>query len=165
MQLGILITNNGKHSNEKLAIACASDIIQIGADASGQQAIDGRKLENKIIEILETYFEKLAAFEHAEIEANGTAHLASEFVAHPEMFDGAVADIMTAVASSPLASWFNNDETKANVVKAVEKWLLNGHHMHRDWFARWGKVGHGAELTASDKHDPESEHVKAWLAA
>lgn len=165
MQLGVLTTNHGKHSNEKQAIACASDIIQIGADASGQQAIDGRKLENKIIEILEGYFGKLADFEHAEIDAKGPAHLSSERVAHPDLFDGAVADVMAAIAASPLASWFNNDETKANVTKSVEKWMLNGHHMHRDWFARWGKVGHGTDLKASDKHDPESDHVKNWIAA
>lgn len=176
MQIGVIKTDHGKHSNEKLAIACASDIIQIGSAASGQQAMDGRKLENKIIEILEVYFGKLADFEHAEIDAKGTAHLASEAVAHPEMFAGAVTEIMAAIDASSIASWFADRERKglepvtreqmeANVSKAVEKWLLSGHHMHRDWFARWGKVGHGTDLKASDKHDPESEHVKAWIAA
>ena len=165
MQIGVLITNHGKHSDEKLAIACASDIIQIGADASGQQAIDGRKLENRIIELLEASFAKLAAFEHAGIDASGTEHLSSEFAAHPEIYDAAVADIMAAVAASPLASWFNNDDTRANVIEAVEKWLLCGHHMHRDWFARHGKVGHGTALSDHDKHDPDCEHVKAWIAA
>jgi hypothetical protein len=165
MQLGVLITNHGKHSNEKLAIACAGDIIQIGADAAGQQAIDGRKLENKIIEILEASFAKLAEFEHTGIDAKGTEHLSSEYVAHPEIYDAAVTDIMAAIAASPLASWFNNDDTKGNVTKAVEKWLLSGHHMHRDWFARWGKVGHGTELKDHEKHDPSCEHVKNWIAA
>lgn len=165
MQLGVLITNHGKHSNEKLAIACASDIIQIGADASGQQAIDGRKLENQIIEILEKTFGKLADFEHAEIDAKGAEHLSSKFQAHPEILDAAVIDIVSTIAASPLAPWFDNADTKANVVKSVEKWMCNGHHMHRDWFARHGKVGHGADLRDSDKHDPQSKHVRRWIEA
>lgn len=165
MQIGVLITNHGKHSNEKLAIACAGDIVQIGADASGQQAIDGRKLENAIILVLEGVFLKLADFEHDAIDSKGTEHLAAGVEAHPELFDEAVTGIMGEIAKSPLAPWFNNDDTKANVVKAVEKWLCSGHHMHRDWFARHGKVGHGVALTDHDKHNPDCEHVKAWIAA
>lgn len=182
MQLGVLITNHGKHSNEKLAIACASDIIQIGASAAEEDAIDGRKLENKIVEILEASFAKLAEFEHAGIEAKGTEHLAAEYVAHPEIYDAALKDIMAAIDASSIVSWFADQAARAardgkparepitreqiegNVVRAVNKWLLSGHHMHRDWFARSGKVGHGAELKDSDKHDTECEHVKAWLA-
>lgn len=183
MQLGVLITNHGKHSNEKLAIACASDIIQIGASAADQDAIDGRKIENKIIEILEASFAKLAEVEHADIDAKGTEHLAEEFVAHPEIYDAAVKDIMAAIDASSIVSWFaaqaaraardgkpakdpvTREQIQSNVIKSVEKWLLNGHHMHRDWFARWGKVGHGPDLKDHDKHDPDSEHVKNWIAA
>lgn len=165
MQFDVLTTDYGKHSDEKLAIACATDIIRIGAGAAGKQALDGRKLENTIIEILEGYFVKLAAFEHEQLDAKGTAHLSATLAAHPDLFDSAVSDIMAAVAASPLAPWFNNDDTKANVTKQVETRLLQGHHMHRDWFARWGKVGHGAALSDSDKHDPDCEHVKRWIAA
>lgn len=165
MQLGVLITNHGKHSNEKLALACAGDIIQIGASASGNDALDGRKLENKIVEILEDKFAALASFEHTQLGTDGTAHLSSALEAHPEIFDSAVRDIMGAIAASPLAGWFNYDDTRGNVTKSVEKWMLNGHHMHRDWFARHGKIGHGADLMDAQNHDPNCEHVKRWIAA
>jgi len=165
MQLGVLITNHGKHSNEKLAVAVATDIVNIGANASSQQAMDGRKLENKLAEIMEAFFAKLADFEHGEIEANGTAHLSSEQVANPEILNEAQHEIILAIGASPFASWFTAAQIESYVNASVEKWLKIGHHMHRDWFARWGKIGHGTDLKPSDKHDPDSEHVKAWIAA
>lgn len=165
MQFGVLITDHGKHSDEKLAITCAQDIIQIGASASGQQAVDGRKLENKIVEVLEGIFLQIADFEHGEIDDKGTAHLSSEMVAHPEIFASAVSGIMDAIAASPLAPWFNNNDTRANVTKAVDTWMKNAHDMHRDWFAQHGKVGHHLALVDHDKHDPDCEHVKRWKAA
>lgn len=164
MQIGVLISNHGKHSNEKLAIAVATGIVNIGATASGQQALDARKLENKIAEIMEGYFAKLAAFEHGEIAAKGTAHLSAALTPHPEIYEEAVHAVVVAITESPFASWFTSDRIESYVRETVGKWLHAGHHMHRDWFARHGKVGHGAELKASDKHNPDCEHVKAWIA-
>jgi|SRR5579871_2239414 len=166
MQFGVLITNHGKHSDEKLAIAVATDIVQIGADASGQQAIDGRKLENRIIGIMEGYFTRVAQAEHDGIAANGTAHLSSDPAAvYDALLDDAVANIMAAIAESPFASWFTADHAEAYVRKSVGKWLSNSSHMHRDWFARHGKVGNGTDLKVSDRHDSDCEHVKRWIAA
>lgn len=165
MQIGVLITNNGKHSNEKLAIAVATDIVHIGASASGQQVLDARKLENQIVEIMEKYFAKLSEFEHAQIDAKGTEHLAAAVEAHPELLNASVKDILAAIAASPFASWFTAEQAETYVRASVAKWLTNGHHMHRDWFARHGKVGDGTDLSSSDKHDPDCEHVKRWIDA
>lgn len=163
MRFGILTSDNGKHSDEKLAIACAAEIIQIGATATGADAIDGRKLENQIVEILERSFSALADFEHAGIEANGTAHLAVSLDAHPEILDSTVLEIATAIAASRFAAWFPTDVVAENVQTAVMKWLKVGQHMHRDWFARHGKIGHGAELFAVN-YDPDCPHVRRWKA-
>lgn len=165
MQIGVLITNHGKHSDAKLAMACAGDIIKIDDSSSGQALIDGRNLETAIIAVLQGVFRKLADFEHASFDESGTEHLSSEMSAHPELFDEAVDGIMAEIAKSPLAAKFNNDDTKGLAVQKVEKWLCSGHHMHRDYFARWGKVGHEAELTAHSLHDPNCDHVKGWIAA
>lgn len=165
MQLGVLVTDNGKHSDEKLAIAVATEIVQIGADASGQQAIDGRRLENQIIDAMETHFAKLAEFEHAELDAKGTAALAASMEPHPELVDASVAAIASAIAASPFASWFTADATAAYVRQVVEKWVTTAQHMHRDWYARHGKIGHGVNLSVCPKHDSECEHVKQWIAA
>lgn len=166
MQIGVLVTNHGKHSDEKLAIACACDIIQIGADASGHQAIEGRKLENKIIDVIEGAFKRLSDFEHAEIAAKGTDHLASVLEAHPEISRDTVAAVMATIASSPIATWFESStDVRGNVTAAVDKWLKSAAHMHRDWFARSGKVGVGTDLSAAPNHKPDCPNVKAWIAA
>lgn len=164
MQFGVLITDHGKHSDTKLAIACATDIIQIGADASGKQAIDGRKLENNVIEVIEASFKRLSDYEHAEIAAKGTAHLTSMLDAHPEIKADTVSGVMKEIAASPLAEWFNNDATKGNVTNSVDKWLRNAQHMHRDWYARHGKVGTGTDLKAADNHKADCPHVARWVA-
>jgi len=164
MQFGVLVTDNGKHSGEKLAIACATDIVQIGADATGQQAIDGRKLENRIIEIMEAKFAELAAFEHAGIATRGTEHLTESMEAHPEILNSAVSEIGDAIVRSPFASWFTSDRVDSYVRASVAKWLTAGQHMHRDWFAVHGMVGNGTALISAANHNPECKHVKDWIA-
>jgi hypothetical protein len=146
MQIGVLATNGGKHSNEKLAIAVATDIVNIGANASGEQAIDARKLENKIVEVMEVLFAKLADFEHGQIAAKGTLHLASSLDAHPELKEEAVKAILAEIKASPFASWFSAEAAESYVSASIDKWLKVGHHMHRDWFAAHGKVGNGTDL-------------------
>lgn len=165
MQLNALVTNHGKHSHEKLAIACASDIVQIGADAAGEQAIEGRKLENRIIEIMEVHFVALSKYEHDQLAAKGAEHLAASLDPSPQIWDDAVSEIMAAVKSSPIAAWFDAAEVEQNVRTAVGKWVKVSQHMHRDWFARHGKIGHGTKLEAAPNHDADSEHVKQWIAA
>lgn len=163
MQLNALITNHGKHSNEKLAVACASDIVQIGADAAGEQAIEGRKLENKIIDIMEVHFAAVAKYEHDQLAAKGAAQLAASLDAHPQIWDDAVAGIMAAVKASPIAGWFDAAEIEKNVRTAVGKWVKVSQHMHRDWFARHGKIGHGTKLEVAPNRDAGSEYVKRWI--
>lgn len=168
MQIGVLATDHGKHSDEKLAIAVAMDIVNIGATASGQQALDGRKLENKIIEIMEPVFAALAKYEHDEIDDNGTKHLAAGVTgieAKPDLLAGAVKEVLAAIAASPFASWFSAEQAETYVTKSIQKFMEVGHHMHRDWFARHGKTGNGTALTDHGLHDPDCEHVKAWLAS
>jgi hypothetical protein len=176
--MSALITNHGKHSDEKLAIACAQDIVQIGADAAGEQAIEGRKLENKIVEIMEAHFRALAVEENDNM---GHELLALSFDPHPEIHGKAINDILAAIGASPIGKWFGMDgavgelarnagaspskaatEVRRNVETAVGKWIKVSQHMHRDWFARHGMVGHGTALTGHPGHDPENEHVRRW---
>ncbi len=164
MQFGILATNHGKHSDAKLAVAVAEDIVHIGATATGQDAIDGRKLVNQITDIMEAKFRQLAEFEHAQIAALGTEHLAASLDAHPEIFAAAVSEITDAIARSPFAHWFTSDQVDAYVQASLTKWLKVAHHMHRDYYANHGLMGHGVALYASANHDPDCPHVKRWKA-
>lgn len=162
MRMQALITNHGKHSDEKLGYAISDDIIQIAADATGQDAMDGRKLANQIGDICAKHMRELADREHDGLKANCHDHLMESLEAHPEAADSLEKEIVDAGNASPLASWFDKPETLANVHQAVHKWIRAAQHMHRDWFARHGKVGHGAELSDDPGHDPDHEHVKMW---
>src|SRR5262245_34954320 len=129
MQVGVLATNGGKHSDEKLAIACAAEIVQIGAEASGEQAIEGRKLENQIIAILEGHFRQVADFEHDELATKGADHLAGSWAEpHPEIWNDAVSKIMDAVKASPISGWFSTEAVEGNVRNAVGRWVGISQH-------------------------------------
>lgn len=168
----VLATNNGKHSDEKLAIATAADIVNIGATASGEQAIEGRKLENKIADVLEKHFASVSEFEHAGIAANGPAHLALSLDPHPGIHMSAVDEVMAAINESPIAKWFmlddlnKNAELRKNIHYQIGKRIKDAQHMHRDWYARWGKIGDHTNLKMVDGHDQLAHaldsHVKRW---
>lgn len=166
MQFGVLATDFGKHTDETLAIHAATGIVQIGADASKEQAITGRKLENEIIECLESHFRKLADHEHAQIAEKGTAHLASSLDPHPEILSSVLDEIMAIVAKSNKASWFNPDSVRQTLYWKVGQVIKDAQHMHRDWFARFGKVGHGSDLAVPADHDhlkhTLDENVQRW---
>ena len=164
MQLGVLVTNHGKHSDAKLGFAVASDIVQVGADAASADAFDARKLQDQIADIATGYFAKLSAFEHGELAVKGNAHLATELVAHPEIMNGLVTDVCGAIAASPFVSWWSAKDTSHLVRVVAEKWLKSGHHMHRDWAAK-GKIGSHTNLTDIPNFDPNCQHVKNWTAA
>lgn len=161
MKLGVLVTNHGKHSDEKLAYAAAEEIVTFSDDAAEENVAAGRKLVDQIAAAVQDFFNKLSTFEHAEIDVKGTVHLASTMDAHPEFLAGAVSAVMGVIAASPFAGI----ATESAVRDVLVKWIKSAQHMHRDWFAKWGKVGSYRDLKASDKHNPECEHVKGWIAA
>lgn len=146
MQFGVMVTNNGKHSDAKMGFAVANDIVQVGADASGQDAFDARKLQDQIADIAEGYFAKVSDYEHAELAADAAGQMSKSLDPHPELMDGLVADIIATIAASPFASWWSSQDTAGLVRKVADKWMRNAHHMHRDWHSK-GKIGNHTNLT------------------
>ena len=93
------------------------------------------------------HFRKLADREHAGIEANGHDHFFADFEAHPEHAADIEAEVMAAYAASPFAASMDKALAARNVHEVVNKWMRDAQNMHRDWFHRWGKVGHHTELS------------------
>lgn len=162
MQVGIMATDGGKHSDEYFAISVAKDIVVIGATASKKNADEGLRLQLKIVDTLMPYFKAVSEFEHGGIDEKGTAHLASSMDVHPEIAKEATDKVLTAIDESPFKGWFTTEQARTYVSASVGKFLGYAQHMHRDWFARWGKVGDHLELKPHDKHDPECPHVQRW---
>ena len=162
MRLRLLITNNGKHSDDKMATACAADLVENASNLTGQDALDMRRLENQIMEILTGHFKGIADREHAGLTSKGHEHLAEPLHAHAESAEKMEADILAAYEASPFAAGMDREQAAKNVKEVVHKWVRQAQHMHRDWFATSGMIGHHTDLTKHPDHDPENEHVKRW---
>lgn len=156
MQVGIIKTNGGKHSDAKLAYAAADDIVNISADSVGEDVADLRELSNQIGGVLKGYFEKISEHEHAQINEKGTAHLNASLDANPELHELAIKDIETIIAKSPFQM------PDGVIRKSLDSYFKVAQHMHRDWFAAHGKVGDGTDLVDASNHDPKCQNVVRW---
>jgi hypothetical protein len=158
----MVITNHGKHSDAKLATVTAADLVENAANLSGQDAIDMRRLENQIADILEPHFKALSDRENGGLE-KGHEHLALSYEAHPETAAAMEAEIMAAYKASPFAAKMDDAVAAANVHEVVHKWVCDAQHMHRDHFvSSGGQVGNGADLRKVPDFDPNNEHVRRW---
>lgn len=177
MQVGIMATDGGKHSDEYMAVSVAKDIIFIGANASKKSADEGFRLQAKLVDILLPYFKAASEFEHGGIDEKGTAHLASAMEVHPEIAAEAAQKVNDAILASPQKDWFQANalagvDPTAYVKASVAKYIGYAQHMHRDWFARHGLVTtkdpavkdeeRHLKLVPHAKHDPECPHVQRW---
>jgi hypothetical protein len=160
MQFGLLITDHGKHSDEKLAIATAAEIIQIAAGASGKQAIDARKLENDIIDVLTEHHAKVSKNEVDKLDADPAGQLTTKLDPMPHMTD-IVDRVLEVAKKSPFKDWFERDDVKQLIRDKVASWTATNMLIHRDWHSL-GKTGHGADLKPVPGHRPDAEHIKLW---
>lgn len=162
MRLQALATNYGKHSDEKLAAACASDLVESQANLTGQDALDMRRLELKLIDTLEPFFKGVADREHKGIADKSHDHLFQPLAAHPKTAEAMKAAIISAIDASPFASKMDREIVLRNTQQVAVKWIETAQHMHRDWFARFGKVGNHTELTDAPGWKKDNEHCKRW---
>jgi hypothetical protein len=132
MQLGILVTDNGKHSAEKWAVHTASSIIQIAASAAGVQAIEARKLELNVLNILEVRHKEAMDYERAELEKDGIARQAQP--CDPEAFaDTALAEIVAASQGTRFEEHFKNPETVLHIARVLHEHFAASMTIERQW--------------------------------
>lgn len=132
MQFGILVTDHGKHSAEKWAVHTAGHVIQVAATAQGVQAIDGRKLELRIIDVLEKIHQ--AAMDH---EQGKLAELGAE--RHPmphepgEFANQALNEIGEAAKGTIFADHFDNPETINYLMPVLLEHFAAAMEIERQW--------------------------------
>jgi hypothetical protein len=163
MKMRVLTTNHGKHSDTKLGFAMAADLVENASNLSGQDALDMRKLENQIGDMLSDHFKKIADRENAAFAAKGHDHLATSLDAHPEHLAEIEKAVLAAYDASPFGAGMDKAIAAANVHDVVGRWINVAQHMHRDWFAGSGKVGNHTELTDHPGWDKTNEHVVRWF--
>jgi hypothetical protein len=132
MQLGILATDYGKHSVEKWAAHTASHIIQIASSAAGVQVIEARKLELKVIDILEGHHQAVMDHEQAKLEEHGVARHAQPY--DPEAFaDTALAEIVAAAKGTRFEEHFANPETVSHISRVLHEHFAASMDIERQW--------------------------------
>jgi len=120
MKVSILTTNGGPHSPEKWAIATASNIIEIAASAAGVQEMEGRKLENTIIDILEKHHTSVQLKERDKLVTHGSDALVHEFNVneHVEIED-VVKEIVAAGKQSKWSQHFDKPEVLSYIRQVI----------------------------------------------
>lgn len=144
----IMITNGGPHSHEKWAIATAQQIIEIGANATSTQAMDARKLENKIIDLLEVHHQEVQENERAMIKDRGHDRLSEDLAFDvSDRVDGPVSQIVSASVGTPFEAHFAKPEVQAYLRDLIATHFRTSMQIERSWHA--------------DRH-PDTEHAKAF---
>jgi hypothetical protein len=134
MQVGIMITNGGTHSAEKWAAVTAAEIIQIAADSASLQAIEGRKLELRILDILEAAHAGVKTDENATIAEVGNQHVNTE-IAPGSVVDDTLAKIVAAAQDTLFKDWFNNPEVQAVFRQSIGNHFATSIWTERSWHA------------------------------
>lgn len=146
MFAAVLTTNGGPHSPEKWAIVTAGQIIQVAATAIGVQAMDARKLENKIIDILEKHHGKVQTQERGKIKTHGDERL-SHALDPTEYIDTALDEIVAAAKGMLYEPHFSKPETRDYLRNLLGQHFATNMHIERSWHA---------------DRNPHSEHAKAF---
>jgi len=132
MQPVIMITNGGPHPADYYAACAAAEIIQIEASAAGEDVLKGRRLENKILDILEKYHQDLIDKENHLVKSDHE-HLLSELDPHEHGLDAAVDAIVEAGKASSWKHLFETPRARNMIKLVVGKHMSTAMHVTRSW--------------------------------
>jgi hypothetical protein len=131
-QVGILVTSGGSHPPEKWAAASAGQIIQIAAEAAGEQAIEGRRLELKMLDILERHHGLVQDEEKQGLEKFGV-----DRYSHPidvkERVDSAFDEILAASKGTIFEKHFMQENVQEHVKEVLRKDMTTEVEIERSW--------------------------------
>ena len=132
MMVGIMVTNNGTHSPEKWAATSSNQIINIAADAAGEQALEGRRLELKLLDILEKHHSVVQSEEKRGLEKFGVdryEHSINVWDHVNEAFD----EILAASKGTQFESHFMKEEVQEHVKEVLRKDFTTEVEIERAW--------------------------------
>lgn len=132
MKVGFMITEGGPHSAEKWPAVTASQIIQIAAEASGEQAVAGRRLELKILDILEAHHKAVAAHECCKLDDHGTDRYEHE-ICCDEHLEAPVNEIVAAAKGTPFEAHFAAQRTQDYIRAVLNQHFSTSMHIERCW--------------------------------
>lgn len=156
MRVGIIVTNHGQHSPEKLAAACADQILNIDpTNMDGDRVLEARRLELSIIEALVPHCAEVRDRTKSELHDNPRAHFARTDLHHAanEKLDHAVSAIQAAAASTEWAKQFSDPETVVQIRHRVGQFLVDTAHLERLYYRDRHPDNHMARRYAENPTD------------
>ena len=163
MLVTVMTTDGGPHSAEKWAVTTAGAIIKIGADASGRNESEARKLELAIIDALEDAHGDVQAHERWKIAEHGHERLSHALDPSPHV-DGPFEAILALGLASAWAEHFAKPETQAGIRNVLANHFASSMHIERKWHADGMVIGDDHKPTPNPAHDPNNEHLVAFQA-
>lgn len=133
MRIGVVKTDDGEHSSETLAAACASDIMSIDAAAmSTPRMLAARKLETAVIAALVPHHEAAQDTTKAELVTDPEAHFARSDLHDPgDRPDKALADIQAAARGTEWEAQFNDPEKAPAIRQLIGQYMVDTAHLER----------------------------------
>lgn len=132
--VGVMITNGGTHSPEKWAAMTAGQIIQIGEQATGTAVAHARKMELKVLDILEDAHREVQEREKEALAQVGPQYLLQDI--DPSRYvEKPVIKIIEASAGSPYERHFALEEVKIYLRNLLRQHFGTAMHVERSTFA------------------------------
>jgi len=132
--VGVMITNGGTHPPEKYAAMTAGQIIQIGQNAAGAAAVIGRRMELKILDILEEAHSELQSIEKAAIAQFGSDVLTANIDPSVHV-DKPLAAIIETAKNTPYEAHFALETTRDYLRRLLLQHFGTAMHIERKTFA------------------------------
>jgi hypothetical protein len=149
LRVSILTTNFGPHPPGKLAAASAGSIIEVTASASGDQEVEGRKLELAIIDLLEKYHLIVQEFERA----NPSLDFDHDPKQHVDLED-VVKQICDLGKKTKWKSHFENPEVIWHITQSLGNDFATSIHCERLWYCDRNKDDKKAQAYKNNYHRP-----------
>lgn len=133
MKIGIIKTDNGEHSPEVMASACAGNIMNIDpSKMDGPRLMAAQRLELAIVEALVPHHAATRDATKAELQTDATAHFARADLHDPgDRLEQAVADVQAAAAGTPWEDQFMHPEGVAVLRGRIGQFLVDMAHLER----------------------------------
>lgn len=138
MRIGVIITDGGKHSPEKFAMACAGNLIAIDVESlPGPRYISAQKLQLDIAEALIAPHASAQATTRSELTADAAAHFTRTDLHDPSKYlDQAVENVQAAASGTEWESLFLVPDAVERMRQVIGQYLVDLMHSERLWHAR-----------------------------
>lgn len=135
MQPKILTTNGGPHPASKWAELSAAEILSVDPNSQSENAQAGRRLEIKLLDILEAFHETVQKTERSHLEAEGDARLSVPLDHVEHDIDGTIAAIVAAAAGTSFAEHFARQDVIDRMRAVLAGHVTHNMHVERSWHA------------------------------